>query len=202
MKNIGERISRLRAEHRMSQGDLAEELFVSRQAISKWETGASIPDLENIVRMSEIFCVTTDYLIKGIQTEVTSPIHQNKPEKLIHILKQSKILGFIVFIFGFVCAFSLYILSGIYESLSHKLWGTFLVEWMIVLAILGLLFMLIRDKKLCYLLCGWLIEISAFLFLPYDIRGIGLFCILVVVALILLVHTILYTIKRIIKKRR
>ena len=44
--SLGTNISRLRAEKRLSQGDLAEVLEVSRQSVSKWETDSSVPDLE------------------------------------------------------------------------------------------------------------------------------------------------------------
>ena len=54
----------LRKKNGWSQEDLAERLDISRQSVSKWESGASIPDLERIVNMSQLFGVTTDYLLK------------------------------------------------------------------------------------------------------------------------------------------
>lgn len=54
----------LRKKSGWSQEDLAERLDISRQSVSKWESGASIPDLERIVNMSQLFGVTTDYLLK------------------------------------------------------------------------------------------------------------------------------------------
>ena len=62
--SLGETIYRLRTEKNLSQGDLADLLNVSRQSVSKWESMASIPDLEKIIKMSEIFGVTTDFLLK------------------------------------------------------------------------------------------------------------------------------------------
>ena len=47
--SLGTNISRLRAEHHLSQGDLAEALTVSRQSVSKWETDSSVPDLGKLV---------------------------------------------------------------------------------------------------------------------------------------------------------
>jgi len=55
----------LRKQHGMSQEQLSALTAVSRQAISKWEVGESIPDVDNIVQLSEIFGVTTDYLLKN-----------------------------------------------------------------------------------------------------------------------------------------
>jgi transcriptional regulator with XRE-family HTH domain len=51
----------------MSQIELADAIGVSRQAVSKWESEQTIPDLDKIVAMSEIFGTTTDYLLKGIE---------------------------------------------------------------------------------------------------------------------------------------
>ena len=53
--SLGETIYRLRTEKSLSQGDLAEMLEVSRQSISKWENNSAVPDLEKIIRLSEIF---------------------------------------------------------------------------------------------------------------------------------------------------
>ncbi|MBQ9083312.1 MAG: helix-turn-helix transcriptional regulator [Clostridia bacterium] len=63
--NLGERIYQLRKKRNLSQGELAERLDVSRQSVSKWETNASVPDLDKLVRLSEVFEVTLDELIKG-----------------------------------------------------------------------------------------------------------------------------------------
>ncbi|MGN1031293.1 MAG: helix-turn-helix domain-containing protein, partial [Butyricicoccaceae bacterium] len=63
---ITETIPLLRKKWGFSQEELAGKIGVSRQAVSKWESGQSVPDLEKIVQLSELFGVTTDYLIKGI----------------------------------------------------------------------------------------------------------------------------------------
>lgn len=62
--SISEKIQQLRKSNGLSQEQLAEKLDVSRQAISKWESGTSFPDVEKIVLISELFEVSTDYLIK------------------------------------------------------------------------------------------------------------------------------------------
>ena len=60
---LSEKIQQLRRAGRLSQEQLAEKLAVSRQAISKWELGESIPDTDKIIRLSRIFKVSTDYLL-------------------------------------------------------------------------------------------------------------------------------------------
>lgn len=65
--NIADRIQTLRKTKGLSQEQLADAIGVSRQAVSKWESEQTTPDLEKIILMSEIFEVTTDYLLKGIE---------------------------------------------------------------------------------------------------------------------------------------
>lgn len=61
---LGEKISGLRKQNGWSQEELAEMLDVSRQSVSKWEGSQSVPDLDRILQLSNIFSVTTDYLLK------------------------------------------------------------------------------------------------------------------------------------------
>lgn len=75
---LGERIYSLRTERRLSQDDLAEVLEVSRQSVSKWETDASVPELDKLVKLSEYFGLTLDELVKG--GESTRPQPESEPE--------------------------------------------------------------------------------------------------------------------------
>lgn len=67
---LAEKIMMLRKKNGWSQEDLASELEVSRQAVSKWESGASIPDLDKILKLSQLFGVSTDYLLKDQMEEL------------------------------------------------------------------------------------------------------------------------------------
>lgn len=84
--NLSNRIQSLRETNKLSQEELAEKLEVSRQAISKWENGVSKPDINNIVKLSEIYGVTTDFLLTGVEIpkneleEETQIIYENKKE--------------------------------------------------------------------------------------------------------------------------
>lgn len=62
---IGDRLLKLRKERNLSQEDLANELDVSRQTISKWETNQSVPDFDKIVPLCNYFGITTDELLTG-----------------------------------------------------------------------------------------------------------------------------------------
>ena len=66
---LGEKIQKLRKQRGLSQEALAEKVTVTRQTISKWELGQSTPDLDFIAQLSDIFNVSSDYLIKDEMTE-------------------------------------------------------------------------------------------------------------------------------------
>ena len=60
---FGEKLQALRKAQGLSQEELAQRINVSRQALSKWESGASVPDTENVIALSRLFGVSTDYLL-------------------------------------------------------------------------------------------------------------------------------------------
>ena len=59
---LADKIIDLRKKAGWSQEQLAEHLDISRQSVSKWESGASVPELDKIIKISDLFGVTTDYL--------------------------------------------------------------------------------------------------------------------------------------------
>lgn len=74
---LGEKIYRLRTEKNLSQEAFGESLGVSRQSVSKWETGQSVPELDKIAAISELFGVTTDYLLKEKEEEINKNAYRN-----------------------------------------------------------------------------------------------------------------------------
>ncbi|MEF2290922.1 helix-turn-helix transcriptional regulator [Virgibacillus dokdonensis] len=62
---FGEKLKQCRMERDWSQEKLAKELHVSRQAVYKWETNKSYPDIQNLIRISDLFNITIDELIRG-----------------------------------------------------------------------------------------------------------------------------------------
>ena len=70
--NIADRIQYLRKQRGLSQEELADMVGVSRQSVSKWESEQSTPDLDKIIVMSDLFEVTTDYILKGIEPVSTT----------------------------------------------------------------------------------------------------------------------------------
>lgn len=75
---ISEKITNLRKEKGLSQEAFAEVLGVSRQSVSKWESGGALPDTDKIIAMSELFGVSTDYLLKN-DTVSTDSVTYNPP---------------------------------------------------------------------------------------------------------------------------
>ncbi len=77
---LPEKIMDLRKSMGLSQEQLAEQLDISRQSVSKWESGASVPELDKILKLSEIFHVSTDYLLKEDfpDTARETPIEKQK----------------------------------------------------------------------------------------------------------------------------
>lgn len=67
---LADKIMNLRKQQGMSQEELAHQLGISRQSVSKWESGASIPDLDKILKLSDLFGVSTDYLLKDEIEEI------------------------------------------------------------------------------------------------------------------------------------
>lgn len=79
--DLGKRISRLRKQNGMTQEQLAIHLKTNRQAISKWESGKSEPDLSSLIQMGNLFSVSMDYLIRG-EKDYPTPIVPDEPERM------------------------------------------------------------------------------------------------------------------------
>lgn len=77
---LGEKLKRLRKSRGLSQEQLAAELSVSRQSVSKWELGESKPEIENLIALSEYFNVSIDELLK-MDKECTSKIKVRAKEE-------------------------------------------------------------------------------------------------------------------------
>ena len=162
---LHEKIYRLRTEKKLSQGDLAEILDVSRQSVSKWETGASIPDLDKLVKMSDLFGVTMDFLVREeieeMDAKASNPIehtHEENEKREIPqntvIVKEAfpirKLFGAILFVSALIFLFLAWPLS-------------------VFAAVLGVLCFVFRKHTLLW--CTWFTYFSLDIFL---INGTGI----------------------------
>lgn len=117
--NIADRIQHLRKSKGVSQEELADKIGVSRQAVSKWESEQSTPDLEKIIIMSDFFGVTTDYILKGIE-----PV-EDKEQKSKELYSRVLYVTSTAFVFiGLFCAF-----GGWYEKRTMGfVWGSMIIQ--------------------------------------------------------------------------
>lgn len=91
--DISERLQELRKKEGYSQEQVAEMLGLSRQAISKWESGQGKPEIDNIIKLTEIYHVSADYILLGTE-KVFAPVPEKK--ELSHEYK--KAIGIIAII--------------------------------------------------------------------------------------------------------
>ena len=75
---LGKQIKRYRMEANLSQEELADKVFVSRQTISNWENDKNYPDINSLVLMSEVFHVSLDHLVKGDLERMKKEIDQQE----------------------------------------------------------------------------------------------------------------------------
>lgn len=105
--DLSGRLQELRKSHNLSQEQLAEKVDVSRQAISKWEGGQANPDINNILKLSKIYDVSTDFLLtgKGAENPAGYKEHvvykEKKGFRKLHDLPTSIRVAFAIFIIAF-----------------------------------------------------------------------------------------------------
>ena len=103
--NFPEKLQKLRKGRGWSQEELANRIAVSRQAVSKWELGTAVPDTDNIVQLSELFGVTTDYLIKdNLDCDEDIPAVARTAEKVKNAEQNRQLLiaGIITLVLGII----------------------------------------------------------------------------------------------------
>lgn len=122
------KIQQLRKQNGMSQEKLAQLLGVSRQSVSKWESGQSLPEIDKIIQLSNIFEVTTDYLLKDVSEEKCIDILRKEKEKevLSHHTSLMFKVGFTMFSVGVVAIAVFWILSIVYPTYRVTWEGTLL----------------------------------------------------------------------------
>ncbi len=105
--NLGKRIQQIRQDKSITQEKLATDLGISRQAVSKWESGKAIPDIENLMYISSLYDVSLDELIKG-DDEVTQKLVADAGAKKWHKLS----IVFFIVLLAYISWF----------GLQHDIW--------------------------------------------------------------------------------
>lgn len=121
---IGEKIHQIRKMSGMTQEELAEKMNVSRQTISKWEGGTSVPDLENAVRLCELFQISLDDFIRGewsdeAKISLQDIVKINKHSQQMTILLIS---GLLFLMLGALAAFLVGALFSVANSIEYMLY--------------------------------------------------------------------------------
>lgn len=99
--DIGERLLKLRKSAGLSQEEVANQIGVSRQTISKWETGESNPDFDKIIPICDLYGITTDELIKGEKGKVEETELNNLSDDSEYRKKTAKTLAISIFLYFF-----------------------------------------------------------------------------------------------------
>lgn len=99
---LGKRIYSYRTKLNMSQGDLADALGVSRQSVSKWENGNAVPDLEKLIKMSELFGITLDELVGRQIPSSPAPSSISSAAASPTRITMQQVIGVILLCTGFV----------------------------------------------------------------------------------------------------
>ena len=91
---LADKITALRKKAGWSQEELAEQLGVTRQSVSKWEGAQSVPDMDKVVQMSRLFGVTTDFLLKDeLSEEEPAPEGCDSPLRRVTMAEASEYLA-------------------------------------------------------------------------------------------------------------
>ena len=139
---IGEKIYSLRKKHNLSQEELANELNVSRQTVSKWEVGESCPDFDKIVPLCELFGISTEELLRDKKIEEKK---EEQQEKKVDIVKA--VLICIAIFFYFLAIISTIVLEEVVHLNDGLVASSFLMLSAIGTIILIFTFLTRRSKK-------------------------------------------------------
>lgn len=159
---LAEKITALRGERKLSQGDVAEKLDVSRQSVSKWETGQAVPELDKIIKLADLFGVSVDELVRDGETPAPEAPKPEVTERVVYLEKPPRGLTPIQ-VLGVVCAAlgaGLTLLALIGNDPELIILGPALIIFSLPLLL---------AKKHPLLICGWLIWAAGWLTLcnPY-----------------------------------
>lgn len=157
---LGEKILKLRSTAKMSQGDLAEKLNVSRQSISKWETNQSVPELDKLIQLSDLFQISMDELVRSDdldqrdKEEAEIPSAEPQPTKVIiqRSLSTQKIVGFILLALGLLCC-----ILALFAGSGLLIIGGYIIFCSILCLLL---------KRYAGLVIGWITMIQAIILTP------------------------------------
>lgn len=123
---LSEKLYMLRKKRGLSQEQLAEQLNVSRQAISKWESGQSTPETEKLLATAKFFQVSLDYLLSEDTTQDTDPVRQETTTQTSG--GSISIAGSVICISGLVLLILWGLMSVLNPQVSEQIGGSSLIQ--------------------------------------------------------------------------
>lgn len=157
---LADKIIKLRKKNGWSQEELADKMEVSRQAVSKWESAQTVPNLEKILQLGELFGVTTDYLLKDEMEDeefaddtLSSPVKRVSLEQAHEFLAWRKTASVRIAFATFLCIISpicLFFLGLVSEEPYM-----YLSENIAAGIGLGVLILLVAIASAIYIICGF-----------------------------------------------
>ena len=148
--DISEKILKLRKANNMTQEQLAEQLQVSRQAVSKWESGQAVPDADKLPAMSDLFHVTIDYLLMPSEIDelsIKTEILEKQQQEMIQ--KERKRDAFFHCLFSclaiYLIAFAVYFIGHFYFQIWNP--SVIFAEFLIATAICILVCLKYRNNS-------------------------------------------------------
>jgi transcriptional regulator with XRE-family HTH domain len=155
--NLGENIHYHRTAQNMSQGDLANALNVSRQSVSKWENNTAVPELDKLLKMSELFSITLDELVRGQDSPIQQPQAVSASAAVAWQLPPARVMaGATMLLFGMV-----FFLLSIFWG-DHLRFGEEFGELMSLCILLFSAALLAPHNHRVLGFCGWIYLLYAF----------------------------------------
>ena len=124
--SLAENIYRFRTEQNMSQLDLADALEVSRQSVSKWETGAAVPELEKLIKMSGLFHVSLDELV-GHEIPKADEPEPELAEQPSQSISSGDLVSILILLFGVLIPVVILSTAELHDSVFLLVMGMFIL---------------------------------------------------------------------------
>lgn len=124
--SLAENIYRLRTEKNMSQLDLADALEVSRQSVSKWETGTAVPELDKLIKMSDLFDVSLDVLVCRDVPKPDPPVPE-APVPTQHGISSGDLVSILILLFGVLIPVVILATAELHDSVFLIVLGMFIL---------------------------------------------------------------------------
>lgn len=145
--DFSEKILSLRKSRGLTQEQLAEKLNVSRQSVSKWESGQAIPELETIVALCRVFDITTDYLLKPSEMDElsikTEMLEKQQQQLLIREQRYKRTFTCIMYSLGiYLLFFAVYFIGHFY----FEIWNPSVIFAELLIATAIVIFVWIKNS--------------------------------------------------------